>query len=189
MGVNRRDFLKMSGVTMGVMFCPSFLRDAKAQQYSWTLKTKEGVETTSICPYCGVGCGIVITASEGKMINAEGDPDHPTNEGALCSKGSSLFQTYSDPAGLRNTTVRWRPPRSNRWFNIPWFMAMIMMAQRIKRTRDRNFTAEDADGNVVNRTEGIAAMGGASLDNEECYLYTKLMRSLGIIYLEHQARI
>jgi formate dehydrogenase major subunit len=68
-------------------------------------------------------------------------------------------------------------------------MAMIMMAQRIKRTRDRNFTAEDADGNVVNRTEGIAAMGGASLDNEECYLYTKLMRSLGIIYLEHQARI
>lgn len=192
MGVTRRDFLKYSGVTMGVMFCPSFLKDAKAEQYAWTLKTKEGVETTTICPYCGVGCGIVVTASAGKVVNTEGDPDHPINEGALCSKGSSLFQTANDPAGKRNTTVRWRPPRSDSWFDIPWEMAFILMAQRIKRTRDRKFTrATWKDGNryIVNRTERIAAIGGASLDNEECHLYTKLMRSLGIIYLEHQARI
>ena len=188
MGVTRRDFLKYSGVTMGVMLCPSFLKDAKAQSYAWKLKTKEGQEKTTICPYCAVGCGIVVTASEGKVVNTEGDLGHPVNEGNLCSKGNSLYQTANDPKGLRNTTVRWRPPRSEKWFEIPWSMALIMMAQRIKRTRNRTFQRKDG-AITVNRTEGIAAIGGAALDNEECYLYTKLMRSLGIVYLEHQARI
>ena len=188
MGVTRRDFLKVSGVTMGVMFCPSFLKDAKAKDYAWKLKTKEGTDTTSICPYCGCGCGVVITASEGMVVNTEGNPDHPVNEGALCSKGSSLYQTANDPDGRRVTTVKWRPPYGTDWIEIPWFMALIMMALKIKTTRDFNFKRRDG-GQTVNRTEAIAALGGAALDNEECYLYTKLMRSLGIVYLEHQARI
>lgn len=188
MGVTRRDFLKVSGVTMGVMFCPSFLKDAKAKDYAWKLKTKEGTDTTSICPYCGCGCGVVVTASEGKVVNTEGDPDHPVNEGALCSKGNSLYQTANNPDDQRNKDVLWRPPYSTRWIKIPWFMALIMMALKIKTTRDFNFKRRDG-GQTVNRTEAIAALGGAALDNEECYLYTKLMRSLGVVYLEHQARI
>ena len=189
MGVTRRDFLKVSGVTMGVMLCPSFIKDSKAKDYAWKLKTKEDTDTTTICPYCGCGCGLTVPAAAGKVVNPEGDPDHPVNEGNLCSKGNSLYQTAKNPDNLRNQKVLWRPPRSTNWIEIPWFMALIMMAQRIKSTRNRNFTRKDNDGNTVNRTEGIAAIGGAALDNEECHLYTKLMRSLGIIYIDHQARI
>ncbi len=188
MGVTRRDFLKVSGVTMGVMLCPSFLKDAKAENYAWKLKTKEGTETTTICPYCACGCGIVVTASGGKVVNTEGDPDHPINEGSLCSKGNSLYQTANNDRRLDK--VLWRPPYwGGDWIEIPWFMALILMALKVKTTRDFNFTREDSEGNTVNRTEAIAAIGGAALDNEECHLYTKLMRSLGVIYLEHQARI
>ena len=194
MKITRRTFLKISGATAaGTLMSGLGFDLSPAELYAQELRIKGAKETTSICCYCSVGCGIIIhTDKKGKVINAEGDPDHPINEGALCSKGSSLFQTANDPAGKRNTTVRWRPPRSDSWFDIPWEMAFILMAQRIKRTRDRKFTrATWKDGNryIVNRTERIAAIGGASLDNEECHLYTKLMRSLGIIYLEHQARI
>ena len=174
---------------MGVMLCPSFLKDAKAKQYAWKLKTKTGTESTTICPYCACGCGIVVTASGGKVVNTEGDPDHPVNEGTLCSKGNSLYQTANDPAGLRNSTVRWRRPGASEWTEIPWGLAMLLIASKIKKTRRNNFATTDSNGNIVNRTEAIAAIGGAALDNEECYLYTKLARSLGIIWIEHQARI
>ena len=190
MGVTRRDFLKVSGVTMGVMLCPSFLKDAKAKSYAWKLKTKEGTETTTICPYCGVGCGIIVTASAGKVINTEGDPDHPINEGSLCSKGNSLYQLAGDNNSQRLTKVLWRPPYwSGDWIEIPWFLAMIMMALKVKTTRDFNFTREDSEGRTVNRTDAIACLGGADLDNEECYLYAKLARALGMVYVEHCARI
>jgi len=188
MAITRRSFLKLSGATVGIMLCPSFFEDAKAKSYAWTLKTKEGQETTSICCYCACGCGLIITASGNTVVNTEGDPDHPTNEGALCSKGNSLFQTANSDRRL--TKVLWRPPYwSGDWIEIPWFLALILMALKIKITRDFNFTKADSEGKTVNRTEAIAAIGGAALDNEECYLYTKLMRSLGIVYLEHQARI
>jgi len=188
MDVTRREFLRISGVTMGVMLCPSFLKDAKARSYARKLKLKGGQTKTTICPYCACGCGINVTYSQGVVTNTEGDPDHPINEGSLCSKGNSLYQTANSDRRL--TTVKWRPPRwTGDWIEIPWFLALIMMALKIKTTRDFNFTRTDSEGNTVNRTEAIAAIGGAALDNEECYLYTKLMRSLGIIYIEHQARI
>ncbi|KPJ57962.1 MAG: hypothetical protein AMJ42_04170 [Deltaproteobacteria bacterium DG_8] len=190
MEISRRDFLRVSGATMGVMLFPSFLKDAKAESYARMLKTKEGTESTTICPYCACGCGIIVTARKwgNKVINTEGNPDHPINEGSLCSKGSALYQIANSDKRLK--FVWWRPPNGKRWITIPWFLALIMMAQRIKRTREANFTTEDlSSGRTVNRTEAIAAIGGAALDNEECHLYTKLMRSLGIVYLEHQARI
>ena len=187
MGITRRDFLRVSGVTMGVMLCPSFLKDVKAKSYAQKLKIKTGTESTTICHYCGCGCGIVVTASGGKVVNTEGNPDHPINEGTLCSKGNSLYQTANNERRLDK--VLWRQPGASEWQELDWDKAIRMMALRIKRTRNRNFTRRDSDRNIVNRTEGIAAIGGAALDNEECHLYTKLMRSLGIIYLEHQARI
>ena len=187
MDITRRTFLKVSGATMGVMLCPSFLKDAKAKSYAGKLKTKEGTEKTTICPYCGCGCGIVVTASGGKVINTEGDPDHPINEGTLCSKGNSLYQTANSTR--RNDKVLWRKPGASEWTEIPWGLALFMIAAKIKRTRRQGFVETDENGITVNRCESIAAIGGAALDNEECYLYTKLMRSLGVVYLEHQARI
>jgi formate dehydrogenase major subunit len=186
MDITRRGFLKISGMTMGLMLCPIFLKDAKAKQYAWSIKTKTGTETTTICPYCGCGCGIVVTAAEGKVVNTEGDPDHPINQGALCSKGSSLFQTANN--SLRNQKVLWRRPGADDWKEISWDAALFMIARKIKKTRRDSFI-DTQDDITVNRCEGIAALGGAALDNEECYLYSKLMRSLGIVYLEHQARI
>lgn len=188
MAITRRDFMKVSGVTVGVMLCPSFIRDAKARVYARQVKMKEGTNTTTICPYCACGCGIMVTVAEGKVINAEGDPDHPINEGSLCAKGSALYQIANNDRRLDK--VLWRPPYwKGDWIPVPWSFALGRMARKIKTTRDRSFTAVDSSGKTVNRTEAIAALGGAALDNEECYLYTKLMRSLGIVYLEHQARI
>ncbi len=159
----------------------------KAKEYAEVLETKTGTETTTICPYCGCGCGIVVTASDGKrVVNTEGDPDHPINQGALCSKGSSLYQTANN--SLRNQKVLSAAGRRKRLERDSVGLALFMIARRIKKTRRDTFVAAQDDV-TVNRCEGIAALGGAALDNEECYLYSKLMRSLGIVYLEHQARI
>ncbi len=187
MDITRRGFLQASGITMGVMICPSFLKDAKANSYAENLKVKEGTETTTICAYCACGCGIVVTASGGKVVNTEGDPDHPVNEGTLCSKGNSLYQTVN--SDRRNQKVLWRRPGASDWTELPWGLAMFMIARRIKKTRDKDFTTTDSDGVTVNRTEAIATIGGAALDSEECDLYTKLARTLGVVYIEHQARI
>jgi formate dehydrogenase major subunit len=151
-----------------------------------SMKTQGGTETTTICPYCGVGCGLIVTTKEGRILNIEGDPEHPVNEGSLCSKGMALYQLAVNERRLQN--VRYRAPGSDRWEEKSWEWALPEIARRIKTTRDATFRATDGS-KTVNRTEGIACLGGAALDTEECYLYSKLARALGIVYLEHQARI
>ena len=149
-------------------------------------KTDGKVSTTSICPYCGVGCGIVVSAKDGKVVNIEGDPDHPINEGSLCSKGMALYQIATSDRRL--TKVLYRPAGGDRWEERTWDWGIPEIATRIKATRASTF-AETEGGKTVNRTTGIACLGGAALDTEECYLYSKLARALGVVYLEHQARI
>lgn len=150
------------------------------------MKTLHSKESTTICPYCGVGCGLIVSARDGKVVNVEGDPDHPINEGSLCSKGQALYQVAVNERRLQK--VRYRAPGSDHWEEKSWEWALPEIAKRIKKTRDATFAARD-DGKLVNRTNGIACLGGAALDNEECYLYSKLARAMGITYLEHQARI
>ncbi len=187
MPITRRDFLKYSGITMGIVLCPSFLKDAKATSYAWKLKTREGQETTTICPFCAGGCGVIVTTSKGSVINIEGDSDHPVNGGVLCSKSNALSQIFNNERRL--TKVLWRPPNwSGDWIELPWFLALMKMAFKIKLTRDFNWESNDGEF-IVNRTRAIAALGGSALDNEECYLYTKLLRALGVVYMETQARI
>jgi formate dehydrogenase major subunit len=128
-----------------------------------------------------------VSVEDGKVINIEGDPDHPINEGALCSKGAALFQVANNSRRLGK--VRYRPPGGTAWQEKSWDWALDTIARRVKTTRDATWASKDSAGLVVNRTEGIAGLGGAALDNEECYLYSKLARALGIVYLEHQARI
>ena len=187
MGLTRRKFLKIcGGVTATALLTPvgDFLGPTKA--FAKGLKTKWGVESTTICPYCGVGCGLIVTAYKGRVTNTEGDPDHPINEGSLCSKGNALFQVANNPRRLR--TVQYRAPGSNQWEEKSWEWAIEKIAKNIKKTRDESFMVKDGN-NIVNRTEGIAVLGGAALDSEECYLLSKFARSLGVVYLEHQARI
>jgi formate dehydrogenase major subunit len=144
-------------------------------------------ETASICPYCAVGCGMIIQTSGGKVVDVEGDPAHPISGGALCSKGASLAQlVHSD---RRITQPMYRSPGSLEWKKVEWDWALDQIAGRIKKTRDAAWIEKDSDGRVVRRTEAIASVGSAALDNEECSLLVKALRCMGLVYIEHQARI
>lgn len=148
-------------------------------------------ETTSICPYCSCGCGVLVATDEnGHIVNVEGDPDHPTNRGALDPKSLAIRQMSTSP--LRLKTVMYRAPNSDQWEVKTWDWATERIAKRIKQTRDTTFVStvkvEDKDVSV-NRTEGIAWLGGAANNSEDCYLASKFCRGLGVVWLEHQARI
>ena len=185
MGVSRRDFLKLSGGTVLVASLGVNLDPAKA--YAQELRIKNAKQTTTICPYCSVGCGIVVYAENGKIINTEGDPDHPINEGALCAKGAASYQLVENPQ--RITKVQYRAPFSDKWEEKSWDWAITEIAKRVKKVRDASFTVKNAKDQVVNRTEAIASCGSAAMDNEECWTYQAMLRSLGLTYIEHQARI
>lgn len=153
-------------------------------------KTAGADQTTTVCPFCGVGCGqIVYTKFEHgkkKLLHVEGDSEHPISEGTLCSKGASISQLTNNDRRLK--TVRYRAPGSTAFVEKSWDWALAEIAKRVKRTRDASFERE-RDGHTVNRTEAIACLGGAALDNEEAYLLVKAMRIFGLTYIEHQARI
>ena len=188
MELSRRDFLKASGSGVGGIFLLNlFNKGVTPSPKSIPLKKRIG-EKTTICPYDGSGCGFLVTSEGGKVVNIEGDPDHPVNRGAGCAKGSTLRQMSADnPWRLRK--VLYRAPGASSFDEKSWEWAIDEIARRIKTTRDATFIDKDSKGNTVNRTETIANIGGAALDNEECYLLVKLARSLGIVYLEHQARL
>lgn len=186
MKISRRGFFKSAGAgaATGVL-------GGRAKQSLAALPVREdpfagAVSTTSVCPFCAVGCGTIVKSLDGKVVHIEGDPEHPINQGALCSKGLAFSQTVNSPGRLQ--TVRYRAAGSSEWEEKPWEWALPRIARLIKDTRDSTFVAEKG-GHIVNRNEGMACLGGAALDNEECYLYSKMARALGVVYLEHQARI
>lgn len=189
MKISRRTFLKISGATAAGTVMGSLGFDlSPAEVYAQELRIKGAKETTTVCCYCSVGCGIVVhTDAKGKVINAEGDPDHPISEGALCPKGGSSYQIAVNPNRLQK--VLYRAPSGIAWREVSWEWALNKIAANIKKSRDKSFMEKNAKGQVVNRTNGIASVGSAALDNEECWLYQKLLRSLGLVYIEHQARI
>lgn len=201
MAVSRRDFLKISGGSLLAGSMAAGIKPAEAEASE--LKIKGAKETYTICPYCSVGCGIVVHTKDGKVVNTEGDSGHVINEGALCPKGASLYQLVNNPNRLSKPL--YRAPGAADWKEVEWEWALDEIAQRVKETRDRTFKTtskskikeKGPDGTetevekefVVNRTDAIAHIGSAALDNEECYILQKWMRSLGLVYIEHQARI
>jgi formate dehydrogenase major subunit len=191
MDVTRRQFIQISGATAAGLAVSGLGFDLKpVKAHAQMLKTQYAKETTSICPYCAVGCGVIVHTSksgDGRVINIEGDPDHVINRGTLCSKGASLSQLSENDQ--RVTEPMYRAPYSDRWETVSWDWALDEIAKRAKATRDASFEKTNAKGQTVNRTVGIASVGSAALDNEECWIYQALMRSLGLVYLEHQARI
>lgn len=186
MGISRRDFLKYSGGT-AVAGTMAVIAPGTAEARERENRIKGAKATTTICPYCAVGCGMIAHTVNGKVINVEGDPDHPINRGSLCSKGASLFQVANN--ATRVTKPMYRAPGADRWKEVEWDWALNEIAQRIKKSRDETFVEKNAKGQVVNRCDGIASVGSAALDNEECYIFQKWLRSLGLVYIEHQARI
>lgn len=186
MRITRRGFLKVSGTALAASGIGINLKPVAA--YAKPLKIKYAKETTTICPYCSVGCSIIVsTTNDGKVINTEGDPDSPINAGALCSKGGSLYQMNVN--GSRLDKPLYRAPYASEWKEVSWEWALDKIAKNVKKNRDESFHLTNAKGQTVNRTEGIASVGSAAMDNEECYLYQKFLRGLGLVYIEHQARI
>jgi formate dehydrogenase major subunit len=186
MKISRRGFLKISSAAFGAAGLGIDLKPIKA--YAADTKIKFAKETITICPYCAVGCGIIVHTKGGKVVNTEGDPDHPINEGSLCSKGASLIQiTHNNPNRLKKPL--YRAPNSNSWEEKSWDWVLDKIAINIKKSRDKSFKLRNAKGLVVNRTEGIASVGSAAMNNEECYVFQKFLRALGLVFIEHQARI
>ena len=189
MELSRRDFLKASGAGVGGIFLLGALDPNVALAKAKRLPLRKRIgEKATICPYDASGCGFVVAAENGKVVNIEGDPDHPINRGAACAKGASMRQLSADNP-WRLSKVLYRAPGGTDWEEKSWDWTLDTIARRIKDTRDAAFIEKDSAGNVVNRTEAIACLGGSALDNEECYLLAKLARALGLVYIEHHARI
>ena len=192
MSHTRRAFLK-AGAAGGLVSALGFdLAPAYAQ--SRELKISRTTETRSTCPYCAVSCGVIIHTIGDRaknvtpaVVHVEGDPDHPINRGTLCPKGSSLQQDIVNNRRLTKPQVR--RPGSDHWEDISWEQAIDEIARATKKARDETFVTTDPQGNTVNRCEGIAFTGGCTDTNEFNYLVVKSMRSLGVCYLENQARV
>ena len=193
MGKTRRDFLKASTVG-GTALTLLGLEPTPAQAQLRELKISGATQTRSTCPYCSVSCGVLIYTIGDKaknvtpqVVHVEGDPDHPINRGTLCPKGASLEQDILNPRRLLKPQVR--RPGSDHWEDIGWNQAVDEIGHWVKKTREETFVEKDATVRTVNRCEGIAWTGGCTDTNEFNYLFGKAMRSLGVCYLETQARV
>ena len=192
--VTRRQFLGFSAAagigSLGVSSCGFDL--TKGAGVKRKLRIEGSTISHSVCPYCAVGCSLLAytkKAANGKveLLQIEGDPDSPVNEGTLCPKGASALQLAI--SRRRVPSPLYRAPGATEWQQVSWDFTLDKLAQNIKASRDRTFVATDANGNTVNRCEGIAFAGGAAFSSEEGYLATKLMRGLGLVHLEQQARV
>ena len=191
MEITRRGFLKATG--LGTTIALGFdVSQAKAEMRQF--KISRTTETRSTCPYCAVSCGVIIHTLGDKAKNAtaavvhvEGDPDHPINRGTLCPKGATLRDDINNPNRLLTPKVR--RPGSDHWEDISWDEAIAKIARHVKDTRDRTFVAKNAKGETVNRTPGIAMIGGCTDTNEFNYLQWKFITALGVPYRDSQARV
>jgi len=188
---SRRDFLRASTsaatgtaigglVGLGATLGPA---TARAQE----LRIKDAKAVPSVCPYCSVGCATLVHTVNGHIINIEGDPRSPHNEGTLCPKGAAIYQLHINPN--RPTQVLHRAPGATAWEVCDRERAMDRVAELVKKTRDETFVERLPNGTLVNSTTALFSLGGATLDNEWNHVQQKLMRGLGIVPIENQARI
>jgi formate dehydrogenase major subunit len=193
--VTRREVFKIgaAGATVAGISALGFdVAVAQATTVKQELRIEGATMSHSVCPYCAVGCSLLAYTRTGRngsveLLQIEGDPDSPVNEGTLCPKGASAMELAVSRRRLQHPLHR--APGAREWKRVSWDFALDKLARNIKAARDRTFVRRDDEGNVVNRTEGIAFAGGAAFSNEEGYLATKVMRALGLVYLEQQARV
>ncbi len=193
MQVNRRDFIKIGLAGAGAAAVSALGFDlSQAAEIKQSLRIAGTKEAHSVCPYCAVGCSLIAytrqdSGGNDQLVHIEGDPDSPVNEGRLCPKGATAMQLAI--SARRVEKPLYRAPRSAQWEEIEWDDLLDRLARHVKNARDTTFVQTDANGNVVNRTEGMAFAGGAAFSSEEGYFTTKVMRGLGLVHLEQQARV
>ena len=214
--INRRDLFRLTFGGGAGLALDGLLDVSEVRAATKDLKLSEVSEFTTSCNFCSCGCGMIAAVRDGKLLTMEGDYDHIVNRGSLCVKGISMHATHASPNRL--TTPRYRAPGSDHWEDISWDDAIARVAQKVRKTRDENWIATEkvdapklvvdlAEGDriqsaprfvhpegrnaevPVNRTDAIGFMGGAQNTNEECYLFQKAARLLGLAYVEHQARL
>ncbi|MGQ0600898.1 MAG: twin-arginine translocation signal domain-containing protein [Anaerolineales bacterium] len=192
--LTRRQFLKLSAGAMGgaaAAEASGLGLDAAAVRARYRSQTvKTGKEVPSVCPYCAVGCGQIVTVADGKITDIQGNYDSPISQGTLCPKGAATYQLAVNPN--RWTKAKYRAPNSDHWEEIELEKAMEMIAERFKKTRDANFIEKAKVGEAektVNHVLAIASLGGATIDDEWNYLHQKVLRAAGIVSIENQARI
>ncbi|WP_225858702.1 twin-arginine translocation signal domain-containing protein [Streptomyces albicerus] len=188
----RRDFLGLSAAGTGALGVSALGFDvAPAKAVKQDLRIEGATVSHSVCPYCAVGCSLLAYTKKKhgrtELLQIEGDPDSPVNEGTLCPKGATSLQLAI--SRRRVPSPLYRAPGATDWKRVSWEFTLTKLARNIKASRDRTLVTKDADGNTVNRCEGIAFAGGAAFSSEEGYLATKLMRGLGLVHLEQQARV
>jgi formate dehydrogenase major subunit len=195
--LTRRDFIKYSAAGAGAAWAAFGFDMNPAYAQVRGLKISRASEVRSVCPYCAVGCSMIAyVTGHGEvesfntsptLVHIEGDPDSPINGGSLCPKGASTLQLAVNPDRVKSPM--YRAPGASEWQVISWEDALDRIARLMKDTRDERFVEKDEDGNTVNRNEGFAWVGGATISNEEGYFTTKLFRALGCVGLEQQARV
>jgi formate dehydrogenase major subunit len=190
--LTRRDFIRSSVMGAGAAGVTGLGFDvAHAIEVKQSLRIAGAKEVHSLCPYCAVGCSLVAYTRQAngktELLQIEGDPDSPVNEGRLCPKGASAMQLAI--SSRRVEKPLYRKPGSDRWEEITWDAMLDRLAQRVKDSRDATFVMKDGSGNVVNRCEGISFAGGAAFSSEEGYFAAKVMRTLGVVHIEQQARV
>ncbi len=205
--ISRRDFLKILGLGTagtalleGTSAIPAFASTAEDKLPTFELgplKIKKATETASVCAFCGCGCGLIVYSDGDRVIHVEGDPDNPNNDGSMCCKGIALGDANTivntkhkrELNRQRLTEVLYRAPGSDKWEEKDWDWALTEIAKRVKKTRDETFEEKDEKGVTVSRTQAICHIGSASCDNEENYLFQKMMRAIGVINIDHHARL
>ena len=188
MSVSRRGFIKLLGAGTACLGLSQLGLDLKsAQAYATRLKTEGCKEIISICPFCSCCCNTIFSVRDGKIISVEGDPDYPVSEGGLCAKGAALLSMHVNKHRLEKPL--YRAPGSTKWVEKDWNWTLSRIAKRVKETRDRDFIAKDDKGRQVNRLESMFQLGTSQMDNEECALSHQMLRGLGVVHMDHQARI
>jgi len=195
MNLTRRGFLKLTGATAAAATMTGVGLQKATAAYE-PVRLNYAREVPTICTFCGVGCGIICHVQDGVIVNTEGDPDHPINQGTLCPKGISHYnlsyvydsQGRPQPNPKRLTKPLRRKPGATDWEEIEWDEALEQIAKKFKETRDESFI-EQEQGVTVNRTDAISWLGSAFVTNEENYLFHKIIRSTGIVNMDHCARL
>jgi formate dehydrogenase major subunit len=195
MTVTRRQLFRYSGAALGASTLTALgFSPTEALAEVRAFKLERTTETRNTCPYCAVGCGIIMYGlgdraknAKSSIIHIEGDPDHPVNRGTLCPKGAALLDFIKAPTRL--AYPEYRAPGANEWKRVSWDWAMDRIAKLVKEDRDKNFIAKNKDGATVNRLTTTGFLAASATSNETAFLTYKVVRSLGIVGFDNQARV
>jgi len=188
MTLTRRSFLKVTGAgAVGLSLGQLGFDLTPVKAHAFGMKIDGAKEVISICPFCACCCNVLMHIKDGEIVNVEGDPDYPVSEGALCAKGAALLSMHTGKHRLEKPL--YRAPNSDHWEEKDWDWTLSRIARKVKDTRDADFRFTNDKGQKVNRVESIFQLGTSQMDNEECTVSHQMLRGLGVVHIDHQARI